>query len=134
MTDPVWVSEAAVKAMQAELIAEHGGDSGILNLGQLSSTLARPKNLFAYGTAPTLFELAAAYGYGLAKNHCFVDGNKRIATVVIDVFLQLNGHELIAEEAEVVLLMLGLAASLKIPEEDQAELAIWIESNSIPLT
>lgn len=134
MTDPNWIPEAAVKVMHAELIAEYGGESGILNLGQLSSTLARPKNLFAYGAAPTLFELAAAYGYGFAKNHCFVDGNKRIAVAVIDVFLQLNGYELVAEEAEVVLFMLGLAASLKTSEADQAELATWIETNSTLLT
>lgn len=130
MSDPRWLPEVAVKAIHAELIAEHGGESGILNAAQFSSTLAKPKNLFAYGDAPTLFDLAASYGYGFVKNHCFVDGNKRVAVAVMDVFLQLNGYELIAEEQEVALYFFQLAGSLSSPEKDQRELAVWIEENS----
>jgi death on curing protein len=130
MSDFRWVPEAAVKAIQAELIAEHGGEPGVLNAGQLSATLARPQNLFAYGDSPTLFDLAASYGYGLVKNHCFVDGNKRVAVAIVDVFLQLNGYELMAEEPDVVLYFLRLAGSLNSSEEDEKELARWIEENS----
>jgi death on curing protein len=101
-----------------------------LNAGQLSATLARPQNLLAYGDSPTLFDLAASYGYGLIKNHCFLDGNKRVAVAIVDVFLQLNGYELIAAEPEVVLCFLQLAGSVNLAEEDEAELAIWIEKNS----
>ena len=132
MNEPVWVSLEMVKAIHPQLIAEHGGESGILNAGQLSSTLARPQNLYAYGDSPTLFELAASYGYGFVKNHCFVDGNKRIAAVVIDVFLQLTGFELVADEPDLVVCMRELADSLRTSEEDQAELAAWIEKNSAP--
>lgn len=129
-SDFQWIPESAVLAIQSELIAEHGGESGLLNSGHLSSTLARPMNLLAYGDSPTLFELAACYGYGFAKNHCFVDGNKRLAVSAIDVFLRLNEYELVAEETEVVLYMLQLADSLRTSEEDQADLAIWIQKNS----
>jgi death on curing protein len=130
MSEPRWLPEVAVKAIHAELIAEHGGESGILNAAQLSSTLAKPKNLFAYGDSPTLFDLAASYGYGFIKNHCFVGGNKQVAVAVIDVFLQLNGYELIAEEQEVALYFFQLAGSLSSSEKDQRELAVWIEENS----
>lgn len=133
MSEFQWISEDAVRAIHGVLISEHGGESGVLNSGQLSSTLARPQNLLAYGSSPTVFDLAASYGYGFVKNHCFVDGNKRLAVSAIDVFLQMNGHELIAEETDVVFYMLQLAASLKTPEEDQAALAAWIAENSKPL-
>jgi death on curing protein len=133
MIDFRWVPEAAVKAIQAELIVEHGGAPGVLNAGQLSATLARPQNLLAYGDSPTLFDLAASYGYGLIKNHCFLDGNKRVAVAVVDVFLQLNGYELIAEEADVVFYFLRLAASLDSSEKDEMELAGWIEENSVKI-
>lgn len=130
MIEPRWISEKVVRALHAKLICEHGGEPGVLNLGQLLSTVAKPRNLFAYGDNPTLFELAAAYGYGFVKNHCFVDGNKRVAVVAIDVFLQLNGYELIAEESEVVLFIQELAASLNPSEKDQEGLALWIKKHS----
>lgn len=131
MKEPRWIPENAVKAIQSELIAEHGGTPGILNLGQISSTLARPQNVFAYSDNPSLFKLAASYGYGFVKNHCFVDGNKRIAAAAIDVFLLMNGYELVAEEVDVVYTMRQLASSLKTPEEDLEGLTDWIERNSI---
>ena len=116
--------------MHARLITEHGGESGVLNVGQLSSTLARPQNLYLYGVDVTLFELAASYGYGLVKNHCFVDGNKRIAVVVIGVFLFLNGYLWVEDESSVATYMLKLADSLRTSEEDESELAKWLKKNS----
>ncbi len=126
MKEPRWVPESAVTAMHQELIAEHGGDTGLRDPGLLSASLARPKHLLVYGDNASLFDLAAAYGYGLAKNYCFVDGNKRIALTVIDVFLRLNGYKLVAPEAEAVIMMLSLVEGV----ENQETLARWIELNS----
>jgi death-on-curing protein len=120
--------------MHGELIAEHGGEAGILNAGALSSTLAKPRNLFAYGDDPTIFDLAAVSGYGFVKNHCFVGGNKRVALAAVDVFLRLNGYQLVASEPEAALTFLNLAASLAPAEEEgQQQLARWIEANAAPL-
>jgi death-on-curing protein len=119
------VAELAVTAMHQELIAEHGGDTGLRDPGLLSASLARPQHLLVYGVNASLFDLAAAYGYGLAKNYCFVDGNKRIALTVIDVFLRLNRYKLVAPEAEAVIMMLSLEGV-----ENQETLARWIELNS----
>lgn len=112
------------------MITEHGGETGVLNAGQLSSTLARPQNLYSYGVDVTLFKLAASYGYGLVKNHCFVDGNKRVSVAVIGVFLRLNGYAWIADESSVAIYMLKLADSLRTSEEDEFELAEWLKKNS----
>lgn len=112
--------------IHAELLAEHGGLEGPVNENALGASLARPRQLHHYGDpTPTIAELAAALGYALAKSHCFRDGNKRVALAAIDVFLQLNGHELIAEEADAVLTVQDLAASAI----DESQLAQWIDSN-----
>jgi death on curing protein len=96
----------------------------------LESTLARPQQLLTYAAPPpTISQLAAAYGFGLARNHCFPDGNKRIALAVIDVFLQLNGFELIVREEDAALTIRSLAAG----ELDEAELADWIQENAVIL-
>lgn len=92
--EPFWISEPLAKAMHDDQLRQHGGIPGIRDENLLSASLARPQNLFVYGESPTLFDLAAAYGYGLAKNHPFVDGNKRAAFVVMTVFLELNGYSL----------------------------------------
>lgn len=126
MKEPRWVPEIAVSAMHEELIAEHGGASGLRDSGLLSASLARPRHLFSYSENATLFDLAAAYGYGLAKNHSFVDGNKRIALAVIDVFLRLNGYKLVAPEPEAVVMMINLVEGV----ENQDSLAAWISENS----
>ncbi|RUR84453.1 type II toxin-antitoxin system death-on-curing family toxin [Chlorogloeopsis fritschii PCC 9212] len=102
------------------------GTPGLIDAGLLSATLARPKHSFCYSENVTLFDLAAAYGYGLAKNHCFIDGNKRISLAVIDVFLRLNGYMLAAPEAEAVVMILGLVEET----ENQDTLAVWIKDNS----
>lgn len=114
--------------MHAEVLAEHGGSRGPADEGCLESTLARPRNLAAYGE-PELPALAASYGYGLGRNHCFTDGNKRIALTAMDVFLQLNGHELTATEPEAVVTLELLAGG----ELEEADLAAWIQHHSQPL-
>lgn len=127
---PVWIPESTVRAVHAELLAEHGGLPGPPDEHKLQATLARPQQLLAYSNpAPSLFELAAAYGFGFAKNHCFPDGNKRVALAAIDVFLQLNGHELTAPEPEAVAIIVELAEG----QLSQEEFAQWIAANSKPL-
>lgn len=121
----VWVRRDVVLAVQEMLLAEHGGASGIRDEGMLDSALGRPENLFAYGK-PTVFELAAAYAFGLAKNHPFVDGNKRIGFATAIMFLELNGSRFIATEVDAVLKTLALAAS----EMTESAYALWIKENS----
>jgi len=121
-----WISGHVVLAIHAEQIAEHGGVSGIRDKNLLDSALARPKNLASYED-PSVFKLAAAYAFGIAKNHPFVDGNKRVALVVSGTFLYLNGWELNAPEAETANLFFDLAEG-KIAEK---ELAGWFEENCL---
>ena len=129
MKQPVWVPLRAVVAIQAELIAEHGGLKGPPRAGDLEAALGRPVNLHAYSESPpSMPRLAAAYGFALARGHCFPDGNKRIALAVIDVFLRMNGLELAAAETDAVDTVLRLAAG-ELAEDD---LARWIEVNSRP--
>lgn len=123
-----WMPETSVRAMHAELIAEHGGRDGIRDAGLLSSALARPRNKRAYGTSSSFFELAASYGVAIVKNHPFIDGNKRLALMVMYVFLEINGYRLNAPEVEAVDVMLRLAAG----ELDEIALAGWLKANSDP--
>ena len=124
-----WIPESAIRVMHGELMAEHGGLAGPVDEDKLGATLARPQQLETYSNpAPSLFQLAASYGCGFAKNHCFKDGNKRIALVAIDVFLALNGFELVAAEADAVITIEGLAAG----DISEDELARWIEANAQP--
>ncbi|MES2176050.1 MAG: type II toxin-antitoxin system death-on-curing family toxin [Pseudomonadota bacterium] len=116
----VWVTLAVAEAAHAEQIAEHGGGGDALrDRGLFESAMAQPENLAAYG-APDAAALAAAYAYGLARNHPFVDGNKRIAAVVSETFLLLNGYSLDATDAELVVAFLDLAAG-SLSEEDLAD-------------
>ena len=119
-----WVQEAVVLAIHDQQIAEHGGLSGVRDLPLLQSVLARPKNLEAYGT-PDIAGLAAAYAFGIAKNHAFVDGNKRTSSVVTGTFLLLNGHDFTADEA--TRLSIWLTVGDGTTSED--ELATWIRAN-----
>lgn len=118
--DWIWVAVEVAVAAHAEQIAEHGGGEGLRDTGSLDSAMARPMNLVAYGR-PDAADLAAAYAYGIARNHPFVDGNKRTAAVVSETFLMLNGYELIATDPEVVVAFLALAAG----ELSEAEVADW---------
>ena len=105
-----WVPEAAVRAMHAELIAEHGGRDGLRDPGLLSSALARPKNSRVYGRSSSIFDLAAIYATGIVRNHPFVDGDKRVALMTMYAFLEINGYRLEAPETESVGIMVALAA------------------------
>jgi death on curing protein len=123
MTKIVWLLEETLTAIHHRQIAEHGGSEGLRDEGLLLSALARPQNLLAYGEpAPDLASLAAAYAYGIARNHPFVDGNKRTALVAARTFLILNGVDLEATQDAKVLTFLNLAEGA-ISEE---ELADWI--------
>ena len=127
MREPVWVPLRAVVAIQSELIAEHGGLAGPPRQGDLEAALGRPLNLHAYAkTPPSLPQLAAAYGFALARGHCFPDGNKRVALAIVDVFLRMNGLALNADEMETVVTIQALAAG----ELTEEALADWIEANA----
>ena len=127
---PRWIPEAAIRAIHAELLAEHGGLDGPVNEDMLGATLARPQHLDTYTSpAASLFQLDAAYGFGFAKNHCFKDGNKRISLAAMDVFLQMNGYELTAPEADAVIVIVALAAG----DMSEDKLAHWLETNAAPL-
>lgn len=125
MNEPLWVSERLVLMVHDMLLAEHGGLAGIREHGLLDSALAKPRQLYRYNPEASLYELASSYSFGLAKNHPFVDGNRRIAFTVTAIFLELNGKVLNAPEAEVVVFYEGLAGG-KVSEE---ELAHWLASN-----
>jgi len=105
----IWLDRQVMLAVHEEQLAEHGGAGGIRDMGMFESALSRPQNLAAYGS-PDVAALAAAYGFGLARNHPFVDGNKRTAFVSVELFLWLNGQQLLASDADCVLTMLALAA------------------------
>jgi death-on-curing protein len=125
--NPIWVPLRAVVAIQRELIAEHGGLSGPPRHGDLEAALGRPVNLHAYSQAPpSIPRLAAAYGFALARGHCFPDGNKRVALAIIDVFLRLNGLELMADELDAVDAIQALAAG----DITEDQLADWIAVHS----
>ena len=121
-----WLREDVVIAMHGEQIAEHGGSPGIRDAGLLSSALARPQNQVAYGK-PSVFNLAAAYAFGIIQNHPFVDGNKRAGFLAAYVFLDLNGWELVASEAEAVSAVMALATG----EMDEAGFSDWLKDNSL---
>jgi death-on-curing protein len=106
--EPVWLQREFIIAVHERLIADHGGSSGLRDAGLLESALARPRHHFHYGQ-PSLTGLAAAYAVGIAKNHAFVDGNKRTAFVAAVVFLERNGMHLNAAEAEATIAMLRVA-------------------------
>ena len=121
----VWIDPAVILAVHEEQLAEHGGAAGVRDTGMLESALARPRNLALYGQ-PDACELAASYAFGLARNHPFVDGNKRSAFVACELFLALNGWRLIASDADCVMTMLALAAG----ELDEAGVADWLRSRA----
>ena len=121
----VWVDKGMLLLLHDESLAEHGGDSGMRDEGLLDSALVRPENLAAY-EQPDFASLAASYCVGLAKNHPFVDGNKRAALLATGLFLLLNGKKLTASQADATLAILGVAAS----EISEAEFAAWVRRNS----
>ena len=127
MTDPKWVSVQVALSIHSAQLAEHGGADGVRDLGLLESAMARPQHLASFG-APTLCELAASYGFGIARNHPFADGNKRTAFVVCLLFLAKNGLDVIATDADCIRIFWALAAG----ELTEAELADWITAHVSP--
>lgn len=121
-----WLLEGVVIALHDEQLAEHGGGVGIRDAGLLSSSLARPRNQAVYGD-PSVFGLAAAYAYGIVRNHPFVDGNKRTGFLAAYVFLDMNGWELMAPEGEAVAAVLALAAG----EMQESGFSDWLKTNSV---
>ncbi len=121
-----WIHRDALLLLHGESLAEHGGAPGIRDAGLLESALARPLNVAAYGE-PDIADLAASYGLGLAKNHAFIDGNKRAAFLAVGLFLHLNGHRLQADQADATLTMLALAAG----DITEAEFAQWLREHVV---
>lgn len=125
MKRPVWVERASVLIGHAESLAAHGGASGLRDPGLLESALARPQNLHAYDREADAAALAAAYAFGIVRNHPFVDGNKRTAFLTAALFVELNGFLFVASEADVIVRTFALAAG----EIGEAEFAAWLREN-----
>lgn len=126
--DYVWIDKQALLLLQEISLSDHGGSSGLRDEGLLDSALARPQNLVAYGL-PDLASLAASYAFGLAKNHAFVDGNKRAAFLAIGLFLDLNGQSFEADQPDAIRAILALASG----DLDEDDLAVWIRAHMVPL-
>jgi death on curing protein len=124
MTEPFWLTVAMTVAIHDEQLAIHGGSAGLRDHGLLESALDRPRNKWAYEQA-ALPELAAAYGYGIARNHPFIDGNKRTSLLAIYTFLGVNDVDFVVPEAEAAAMILALAAG----EVSEENLARWIRDN-----
>ena len=125
MTEPAWVDLEVLLAIHDEQLAEHGGRAGVRDRALLESALARPRNQFVYGEQ-SIARLAASYAFGISRNHPFLDGNKRTSLVVAELFLNLNGLELTATDAECVTTFVQLAAG----DLTEDALAEWITNHS----
>ena len=125
MKEFIWVLDEVVLALHDEQLAAHGGLAGIRDRGAVESALARPRNLAAYEACDDIARLAAAYAFGIARNHGFADGNKRTALVTADLFLMLNGYELVSSPVENVLTILSLAEG----SLSETALTSWIRNN-----
>jgi death on curing protein len=124
--EPEWLIKPLVLALHEEQLAEHGGPPGLRDEGLLDSALDRPRNRFHYDN-PDLFDLAAAYAYGIARNHPFIDGNKRTAFVVMETFLALNGFDFPVADETILPIWLDLASGAL----SEADLAHWIRQNAV---
>jgi death on curing protein len=124
MSEPFWLTRQMIVAIHDEQLAIHGGASGLRDEGMLESALDRPKNRWAYEQAE-FAELAAAYAFGVARNHPFVDGNKRTSLLALYTFLGLNGIDFVVPEAEAAAMILALAAG----EVNEEGLTRWIRDN-----
>ena len=128
--EPQWISKKALLLLHEESLAEFGGARGLRDEGLLDSALARPRNAYAYKPAITIAELAASYAFGLAKNHAFLDGNKRAAFLSIGLFLAINGYRLQADQIDAIQTMLAVASG----DLDEDGLASWIAVNAVTAT
>ncbi len=124
--EPKWLTAQLVQAIHTQAVAEFGGSHGVRDMGLLESALDRPRNLYAYGDDPTLFDLAAAYCTGIVKNHPFIDGNKRTGDLTARAFLFRNGYLFEPDEIDEVNMIVALAAG----EIEEDVLARWISDNS----
>jgi death-on-curing protein len=124
MSEPIWLTRQIIVAIHDEQLAIHGGASGLRDEGMLESALDRPRNKWAYENTE-LPELAAAYAFAIARNHPFVDGNKRTSLLAIYTFLGLNGFDFVVPEAEAAAVILALAAG----EVSEESLTRWIRDN-----
>jgi death-on-curing protein len=125
MKEPYWLTREECVALHEMMLSQYGGSEGLRDGNMLDSALAKPRHLFAYGE-PTMSDLAASYICGLVKNHPFIDGNKRTGFMLGTGFLERNGYEFHASEAEAVVRTLALAAG----EMSEAEFAAWLKANS----
>ena len=126
MNEPKWLQIEEIYAIQASQLALYGGGEGIRDEGLLASALARAQQLFADGDTPDLYSFAAAYAYGIVKNHPFVDGNKRVGFLALYTFLHINGIQVVASESDATIIMLQLAAG----ELSEQALAAWLRDNT----
>jgi death on curing protein len=124
-----WLQADVLRAANAALVDRFGGMQGPCKENLLLSALDRPENLLAYGNNPSIFDLAAAYGYAIVKNHPFSDGNKRVALMAMQSFLDINNWELKAPQPEAVAIMIALASS----EIGEKEVAAWLKKNSVKI-
>jgi death-on-curing protein len=127
--EPIWVDKPETLVAHSRQLAEHGGSDGIRDESLLDSALAKPRNVFAYEEGASLHRLAASYAFGIARNHAFVDGNKRTALVIAEGFLRLNGLKITALQEDKYLTFLGLAEG-SVSEE---ELAAWFREHAVPI-
>jgi death-on-curing protein len=129
MEEPIWLDKPEVLLAHSMQLAEHGGSDGIRDETLLDSALAKPRNVFAYSDSPDLPRLAASYAFGIARNHAFIDGNKRTALVVSEGFLRVNGFKVVSTPEEKYFTFLHLADG-SLSEE---ELTAWFTSHAVPL-
>lgn len=127
MSGPRWLTSSVVLAVHADQISQHGGSGGLRDRGLLESALDRPRNRHRHEPDSGLAELAASYGFGIARNHPFLDGNKRVAFQAMYIFLGLNGLQIEAREEEVVSLMRSVASG----DTDEMHLASWLRENTV---
>lgn len=130
MSEPRWINKLSVILMHSVSLAEFGGTEGLRDDGLLESALARARNLYEYEGVKDMAALAAAYAFGIARNHPFVDGNKRVAFSTIGLFLGRNGYDLEADKVDATRVMFSLAAG----EITEGELAAWIRKSMVTAT
>ena len=130
MKEPIWLNAADIYGIHKEVIRVSGSRAGILDAGKLTSSLNKAKNVFHYAGNADLFYLAAVYGYGLTKNHCFLDGNTQLALIAVYTFLAMNGLDLIASEEDAVTQFSAIAQSQASQSIDIDKLSRWLQTNT----
>ncbi len=126
MQEPIWIDEKAILSIHSRQLSEHGGGDGVRDAGLLESAINRAKNLYFYGNpAPSIEDMAAAYAFGIAKNHPFIDGNKRTALVACILFLNINDFDISVTMEDCYIIFLKLAEGMI----TEAELSAWISEN-----